>query len=71
MRRKIIFHFKCGYSVEEIETANKKSVALLSEIRRELENPESKMVLVGRFGPRGDGFFPDKNNLVSTLKNFK
>ncbi len=49
-----------------MEDVNKKSVEMLSEIRQELENPpDTKMVLVGRVGPRGDGYFPDKNNLVS------
>ncbi len=49
-----------------MEDVNKKSVEMLSEIRQELENPpDTKMVLVGRVGPRGDAYFPDKNNLVS------
>ncbi len=53
---------KCGYGVEEMESFNKKAVALLSEIRNEFENPEeTKMVLAGRLGPRGDGYFPDKH----------
>jgi len=54
-----------------MEDVNKKSVALLSEIRQELENPpDTKMVLVGRVGPRGDGYFPDRNNLVPIDQTF-
>ena len=57
-----------------MESFNKKSVAMLAEIRKEMEeNPEStestntgtKMVLSGRLGPRGDGYFPEKTLIMT------
>ena len=47
---------------------------MLAEIRKEMEeNPEStestntgtKMVLSGRLGPRGDGYFPEKTLIMT------
>ena len=58
---------KCGFDVDAIESINKKAVSMSAEIRREMENlPETKIILVGKIGPRGDGFFPDKSNLMTS-----
>ena len=57
-----------------MESFNKKSVAMLAEIRKEMEenpeptestNTETKMVLSGRLGPRGDGYFPEKTLIMT------
>ncbi|MFN2400287.1 MAG: homocysteine S-methyltransferase family protein, partial [Gemmatimonadaceae bacterium] len=49
---------KLGYSREELAELNRKSIALLEEIRNEYETAESKMVISGCVGPRGDGYSP-------------
>ena len=38
--------------------ANKDAIALMQELRRELETAESKIVISGDLGPRGDGYNP-------------
>jgi homocysteine S-methyltransferase len=56
-----------------MESFNKKSVVMLAEIRREMEkksetdlpNTGTKMVISGRFGPRGDGYFPEKTLIMT------
>ncbi len=49
---------RLGYSKEELAAANRKSIDLLEEIRREHENEKSPMVISGCVGPRGDGYVP-------------
>jgi len=53
--------------VDVMEAINKKAVELLSSIQRKMETlPETKIILVGKIGPRGDGYFPDKSQLMSS-----
>jgi S-methylmethionine-dependent homocysteine/selenocysteine methylase len=47
-----------GYSKDELAEANRESIALLEEVRRELEGGATKMVISGCVGPRGDGYDP-------------
>jgi S-methylmethionine-dependent homocysteine/selenocysteine methylase len=62
----IIFN-KCGFDVVAIESINKKAIAMAAEIRRKMEAPpDTKIVLVGKIGPRGDSFFPDKSRLMTS-----
>jgi S-methylmethionine-dependent homocysteine/selenocysteine methylase len=49
---------RLGYSPEDLAAANRKSIELLEEIRREHENDKSPMVISGCVGPRGDGYVP-------------
>jgi homocysteine S-methyltransferase len=51
---------KLGYSIAEIDKANRDSVALMVEVRRDFETPTSPMVISGNLGPRGDGYDPGK-----------
>jgi S-methylmethionine-dependent homocysteine/selenocysteine methylase len=50
---------KLGYSVAELEDANRQAVHLLHEVRREFENERTSIVVSGCIGPRGDGYRPD------------
>ena len=51
-----------GYSPDELAEANRRSIALLEEVRAEfegeLEDDKTKMVISGCVGPRGDGYDP-------------
>lgn len=47
---------KLGYSPADIQEVNRKSVALLQELRSESESPATPMVISGNVGPRGDGY---------------
>jgi S-methylmethionine-dependent homocysteine/selenocysteine methylase len=48
-----------GYSKDELAEANRESIALLEEVRREFEDDTTRMVISGCVGPRGDGYNPD------------
>ena len=49
---------KLGYTAAALAQANRKSVALLEEIRQEFETPATPIVISGCIGPRGDGYVP-------------
>jgi S-methylmethionine-dependent homocysteine/selenocysteine methylase len=49
---------KLGYSAHELAEVNRRSVALLEEIRAAYETAESSIVISGCIGPRGDGYVP-------------
>jgi S-methylmethionine-dependent homocysteine/selenocysteine methylase len=51
---------KLGYSMAELEEANRKAIRLLRDIKSEYETPNSPMVISGCIGPRGDGYDPGK-----------
>jgi len=50
---------KLGYSREALAKANRAAVALMAELRREHETPQTPMVISGNIGPRGDGYKVD------------
>lgn len=50
---------KLGYTSEELADANRQAIDLLHEIRREYETDQSRMVVSGCIGPRGDGYSAD------------
>lgn len=49
---------KIGFSETELAEANRESIELLADIRSEFENENTKMVISGCVGPRGDGYVP-------------
>lgn len=49
---------RLGYAPEILDDANRRAVALLHELRGELETDRSPMVVSGCVGPRGDGYSP-------------
>jgi S-methylmethionine-dependent homocysteine/selenocysteine methylase len=49
-----------GYSPDALDEANRKAIAMLHELRDELETAASPMVISGCIGPRGDGYDPGK-----------
>jgi S-methylmethionine-dependent homocysteine/selenocysteine methylase len=49
---------KLGYTQQGLHDANRKAIELLHELREELENDGSPMVISGCIGPRGDGYDP-------------
>ena len=50
---------RLGYTPEALATANQEAVLLLEAIRSHYETDQSKMVISGCIGPRGDGYIPD------------
>jgi S-methylmethionine-dependent homocysteine/selenocysteine methylase len=51
---------RLGYSSEELAEANRHAVRLLEDTRREYETEQTKIVINGCIGPRGDGYTPDQ-----------
>lgn len=49
---------KFGYSSADLTEMNRKAIALLQGIRSEYETEQSRMVISGCLGPRGDGYIP-------------
>ena len=51
---------KLGYTAETLAEANERAIALLHDLRQELEADETPMVISGCIGPRGDGYKADQ-----------
>ncbi|MCI0560348.1 MAG: homocysteine S-methyltransferase family protein [Nitrososphaera sp.] len=49
---------RLGYTRETLADANRRAIRLLEEIRNEFETDETKVVISGCLGPRGDGYNP-------------
>lgn len=49
---------RIGYPLTEVVSANRQAVDLLARIRNEAEAGETRIVLSGCLGPRGDGYVP-------------
>lgn len=49
---------KLGYSSTALAAMNRNAIALLHEIRKQYETEQSRMVISGCVGPRGDGYIP-------------
>ena len=49
-----------GYSEGALEVVNRKSIELLIQIRNEHESDETKLVISGCIGPKGDGYVIDE-----------
>ena len=49
---------KLGYTSQELAEFNRQAIELCEEIRAEFENDQTKMVISGCVGPRGDGYNP-------------
>lgn len=50
---------RLGYSRVELADANRQATALLDELRRKHETPQTPIVLSANIGPRGDGYKVD------------
>lgn len=48
-----------GYTAQALDDANRKAIELLEEIRKEHETEQTRMVISGCVGPRGDGYNPE------------
>jgi S-methylmethionine-dependent homocysteine/selenocysteine methylase len=49
---------RLGYTPAALADANRRAIALLEEVRREYESPQTPVVVSGCVGPRGDGYVP-------------
>lgn len=51
---------RLGYSREALAEANRKAIRLLEEIRNGIDDGETRAVISGCVGPRGDGYVPGR-----------
>jgi S-methylmethionine-dependent homocysteine/selenocysteine methylase len=49
---------KIGYEQDDLNSMNRKAIELLEEIRNEYEDGQTRFVISGCIGPRGDGYMP-------------
>lgn len=49
---------KIGYDRQGLDKMNRKAIRLLEDVRSEFENEDSRFVISGCIGPRGDGYVP-------------
>jgi homocysteine S-methyltransferase len=50
---------KLGYAGEKLADVNRRTIALMAEMRDTFETPDSPIVISANIGPRGDGYAPD------------
>ncbi len=61
---------KLGYTAEELAEVNRRSVAMLEEIRAEYEAADVPIVISGCIGPRGDGYVPAELMSVAQAEDY-
>jgi homocysteine S-methyltransferase len=61
---------KLGYDATSLADMNRRAVALMAEMRAELETPRSPMVISGNIGPQGDGYRPDAMMSVNEAQDY-
>ena len=59
---------KLGYSPVDLQDVNRKSIALLQDLRGESEDRATPMVISGCIGPRGDGYQVEKKMTVEEAR---
>jgi S-methylmethionine-dependent homocysteine/selenocysteine methylase len=61
---------RLGYDAEALAEVNRRSVALLAEIRDRHERPDTPVVISGCLGPRGDGYDPGTMMTVDEARGY-
>ncbi|MBM4296767.1 MAG: homocysteine S-methyltransferase [Deltaproteobacteria bacterium] len=61
---------RLGFTHEALAAANRQSIELLEAIRAEFESADTKVVISGCVGPRGDGYSPAKLMSAEEAENY-
>ncbi len=61
---------KIGYETKNLREINHVSITMLQDIRDQLENEKTKMVISGCIGPRGDGYAVEEKMTVQEAKHY-
>ena len=61
---------KLGYTWDELVEANQEAIAILEDVRDEYETSNSKMVISGCIGPRGDGYSPAEQMTIDEAQMY-
>lgn len=61
---------KLGYSPARLAEVNRKSIAVMAEIRDRFETPATPYVISGNIGPRGDGYDPGQLMSITEARDY-
>lgn len=61
---------KLGYGAVALADVNRKAIGLMLEIRDAYESAETRIVISGNIGPRGDGYQTDSRMGVNDAQNY-
>lgn len=61
---------KLGYDRDALVEANRRAIDLLHNIRHQYETKQSRMVISGCLGPRGDGYIPANAMTVDEAQHY-
>jgi S-methylmethionine-dependent homocysteine/selenocysteine methylase len=61
---------KLNYAFADLVAINHQAIAMLHELRAELETPRTPMVISGCIGPRGDGYRADRRMTVVEAETY-
>jgi S-methylmethionine-dependent homocysteine/selenocysteine methylase len=59
-----------GTTPEELEKLNRKSIALMEEVREEFETETAPIVVSGCIGPQGDGYNPESRMTADAAQDY-
>ena len=59
-----------GYTPDELDALNRKSIALMEQVREEYETPSAPMVISGCVGPHGDGYSPESHLTADAARDY-
>ncbi|HEY5812437.1 MAG TPA: homocysteine S-methyltransferase family protein, partial [Terrimicrobiaceae bacterium] len=69
-RASLDWALKLGYTEEALANFNRKAIELLVGLRSEYETVETKIVISGCIGPRGDGYVPSAKMSVEAAREY-
>ena len=61
---------RLGYTPEALADVNRTAIQMLVDIRNEYQGEQTKVVISGCIGPRGDGYVPDKIMTVQEAADY-
>jgi S-methylmethionine-dependent homocysteine/selenocysteine methylase len=61
---------KLGIGAAELARLNREAIALLVQLRNEMETAHSPMVISGNIGPRGDGYVPGSTMSIAEAEEY-
>lgn len=61
---------KLGYSRSDLAQVNRTAIALMQEVRNEMQDDQTQMVISGNLGPRGDGYRPEGKMTATEAEDY-
>ena len=61
---------KLGYDKEALAQINRRTIAVMAQLRDQYETAQTPIVISGNIGPRGDGYSPDRIMSVKEAQDY-